>query len=146
MDNIFEQKRLLSLKIKIARLKIGKKLLLGEITLDDLVGLYQNKNNYGLEQVTTKKEKQLQEIFNCPFLLCDQDCLDWSFKKELPKILSIRYGAELGELRYCYTAGYITKEEYKEQRDLIKYSYYYTSEEGQYILRSGHMKNISEKK
>ena len=84
----------------------------------------------------------LQEIFNAPFLLCDQPMLSLSFKKLLPSILGARYAHEVEELKQMRQLGYITKDELKEQRDLLKYSYYYTSEEGSYILRRGHVKNV----
>ena len=147
MNSIFRKKQLLLLKVQSVRLKLGQNIFDGNITVDDIVWLYQKNNNFGLEEVSTEKEKLLQEIFNCPFLLCDQDFLDPSIKEKLPEILRSRYSAEIQELKYFYNNGDITKEEYQEQRDLIKYSYYYTSEEGQYILRRGHnIKNAVEKK
>lgn len=142
MDNTFRERKLLLLKIQSGRLKLREDLACGTITTEDIIWLSKRDCGYGLEKVTTEKEKLLQEIYNSPFLLCDQDNLDLRIKTLLPYILENRYKTEIEELKYFYSSGFITKEELKAKRDLIKYSYYYTSEDGQYILRRGHVKTL----
>lgn len=144
MEDKFSERRIIALKVESARLRIGEKLSVGTITTEDLVWLLKQGSDYGLVKVSTAKEKLLQEIFNAPFLLCDQDMLDLNLKKLLPAILRSRYTTEVDELTHMRNSGLISKEELKEKRNLLKYCYYYTSEEGQHILRREHVKNVKD--
>lgn len=144
MEDIFKERRLMALKIQSARLRVERELSEGTITTEDLVCLVNQSSDYGIAKVSTTKEKLLQELFNSPFLLCDQDMLDWDVKQILPNILRSRYSMEMKELKQLCKLGFITKEELKRKGDLVRYCYYYTSEEGQYILRRGHVKNVKD--
>ena len=141
MKDKFKERKIAALRIDAARLRIGKELEGNLIGTDDLIGLLIQSNDFGLIPVVSIKEKVLQEIFNAPFLLCDQAVLDVEVKKLLPDILANRYRQEIEELKYYRSLGYMTREEANEQLEFIKFCYYYTSEEGQYILRRGHIKN-----
>ena len=142
MEDKYTERKLISLKVASARIKVAEEIRRGIITEEDLVWLINQDSCFGLEKKLTAKQKLLQEIFNSPFLLCDQPALSLNFKKLLPSILGARYTHEVEELKQMRNLGYITKEELKEQREELKFSYYYTSEEGSYILRRGHVKNV----
>ena len=142
MENKYTERKLISLKVAAARIKVAGEIERGTITEKDLVWLMNQDSNFGLEKELNAKQKLLQEIFNSPFLLCDQPALSLTLKKLLPSILGVRYSHEVEELKQMRNLGYISKEELKEKRDLLKFSYYYTSEEGSYILRRGHVKNV----
>jgi len=141
MENKYIERRLLALRIQSARLRFSEEIANDEITTEDIVWLLKQNSSFGTEQVSDSKQKILREIFNSPFLLCDQPQLDTSIRELLPNILETRYVQEVEELKQMRNLGYIDKEEEKGQKQLLKFCYYYTSEEGQYILRRKHVKN-----
>jgi len=144
MEDKFKQRKITALKIQTARLRLGGEFERKTITTDDLAWLLRQNSDFGLVEVSSSKEKVLQEIFNAPFLLCDQVALDLEIKKLLPSILGVRYHQEVEELKYLRSLGDMSKEEVKEQIDFLKFCYYYTSEEGQQILRRGHVKSVTD--
>ena len=79
----------------------------------------------------------LRQIVGSPFVLCDQERLSLDVKKMLPIILRIRCKDEMEELQKMKELGFINDEEFKEEREMIKFSYYLSSEDGRQILKTG---------
>lgn len=144
MKTIFNKKRNMGLKIQAARLRIGVELTRGTISNEDLISLLDENINFGLGKSLTREEKLLQEIYNCPFLLCDQPCLDLSVKEVLLTLLQKRYNVEVQELKDQRSHGHLTKEQVQEARDMLKYCYFYTSQDGEQILRRGSVKTLKD--
>lgn len=136
----FDKKRIVGLKIQAARLRIRVELSNGTFSNEDLMSLLQQHVNFGVDKNLTYEEKLLQEIYNCPFLLCDQPSLDESIREVLPTLLQNRYNIEVQELKNQRSLGYLTKEQLQEEREMLKYCYFYTSQEGEQILRRGYVK------
>ena len=145
-------KKLLERQINLTR--INKKrnelelaLQTGLILEEDIIDLIKKDTNYGVKVHNISgnpKEAMLKNIFNCPFLLCDQDMLSPEFKKLLPCFLSARYEAEKDILRLYFEQTFLDEDEYKEELENLKFFYYESSNDGKSILETGHV--IFEKK
>ena len=130
------------LEIEKQRILIGYSLYSNEITDDDIMGLINVDKNYGLSKSNSYKEKLLKTIYNSPFLLCDQPNLGINAKKILPAFLFIIYNAQIEELKYYYEQGQYSKKEFEEEKDLIEFMYYKSSNDGRQILKTGHVENV----
>ena len=135
MEDKYREKEFAAFAIKLSRGKVGQALSSGIITNADLVWLIKQNASFGITPVATKKHRLLQEIFNAPFLLCDQPSLDGSIKSLLPSMLVARYSHEVDELKCMQEIGYIDKQEEETEIEMLRYVYYETSEEGKAILQ-----------
>ena len=75
MGRLTNSKKEKLIRIEAARYVLGRNLENGLITEEDIFLLASKKINYGIKSGSKKysyKEAVLKDIFNCPFLLCDQ--------------------------------------------------------------------------
>lgn len=133
-------------KIEIARLNIKKYLEDDVITIEDIISLSNINKNYGvlLNRKSDCKTTILRHIYNCPFLLCDQESASMEIKQILPLFLQYRYDMEIKELENLYEQGDMDQEEYYKQKAMINFCYYNSSREGKEILKFGHIQNIAD--
>lgn len=134
MGDKFRGRQIIALRIQENRLKISEQIEGKIITIDDLIWVFKQNRDFGLKKLVCPKEKMLQEIFNAPFLLCDQSILNSETKKILFSFLEERYQQEIEELNCLCYLGYLTLNEKQEKIELLKYCYYHTSEDGKCIL------------
>ena len=95
--------------------------------------------NYGLKKGNKQNYKSsiLKDIYNCPFLLCDQENLSVDIKKLLPVFLNTRYQIEKDMLDFYYSECYFTEEEYNKEIDELDFVYYKSSNDGKKIQKTG---------
>lgn len=144
-----DKKKINLVRIEAARQALNIYIENGFITEEDILHLLTVKSDYGFkykDKVQTYKKCILRDIFNSPFILCDQDSLSLNVKQLLPIILKSRYDKEIDELKYMLENGYINKEEYIEEEKLLKYNYYGSSKDGKSILKKGHVDNLLDNK
>lgn len=144
MGRKVSEKTLMLLRIERARIELNADLYNGLVTEADIYELFNCGLEFGLSKSNDIKIKRLKEIFNCPFLLCDQDILSFNMKKLLPMILKSRYTTEVEELYKLYEDGLMSPEELLNRKELIKFAFYNTSKEGKYILKNGHVKQVKD--
>lgn len=140
--NLTEKKKNILRRIEVGRCELSQQVKSGFIKEIDLLGLLTVEADFGLKESTKEepyKLKVLRNIFNSPFLLCDQECLSPDIKQILPILLRNRFEMEMEELTYMFDDGLINSEEYLEQEELNKFCYYYSSEEGKSILENDHV-------
>lgn len=144
MGKLSNAKRMLYLKIERARIALREEMNNNVITEADILKLIYKDSNYGIMSTQTKnrKESLLKDIFNCPFLLCDQPMLDITLKKMLPYFLSARYETEKEILTYQFKNGDISEEEYKVGLDELEFCFYKSSDDGKNILKTGHVCDV----
>lgn len=143
--NLTETKKIKLLEIEKARILLNIELENGVITEKDLINLLSEKADYGFiksNEFNSYKRRVLKDIFNSPFILCDQKNLSIRVKKLLPIFLNCRYSMEKDYLNYMYNECYISKEEYELEKKLIKFYYFQSSEDGKSILKTGHVNNV----
>jgi len=121
-------------KIKIERKKLEAYLQNGFITEDDIINIMEANSYYGVKATKNYKKEILKNVFNCPFLLCDQKNISENIKELLPNFLQSRYDMEISELEFMYDNADITQEEYDIQKTLIDFCYYESSDDGRKIL------------
>ena len=138
------EKRVKLAQIEFARLTIKKYLDDEFITEEEIFSLTDVGNNYGvlLNKKSDCKSTILRNIYNCPFLLCDQDSVSLEIKKILPLFLDYRYKMEIRELDNLYDQGDMDQEEYYKQKAMINFCYYNSSKEGKEIIKLGHVKSV----
>lgn len=145
MGRLTNSKKIKLLKLEKARLQLSADLKNGLITEEDLIKLGTKDVNYGFKYGNINyKLSVLKSILNCPSVLCDQDSLSIEFKKILPLFLDARYKIEQDELKYQYSEGYISKEEYEKELDELEFVYYKSSEDGKSILKTGHVLDVKD--
>ena len=142
MNNLETRKLETLERINKARIKLDQELKCGLITDSDIFSLLKRDKNYSLERVKNYKDFLLKQIICSPFVLCDQSRLSINLKKILPIMLEIRSKDEIEELEKMQELGFINDEEFKEEKEMIKFTYYLSSEDGREILRTGHVKNV----
>lgn len=140
MDDKNAERKIIFQKVAFARLNLAEEIKRGVITEEDIIGLMSQDCSFGLEKQLKFKKKLLGEIFNSPFLLCDQPYLSEKIKKLLPTILRTRYEFEIEELYYLEGAGYISTDELIDKKAMLKFCYYETSIEASEIFHSGYVK------
>jgi len=141
MGRLTNSKKIKLLRIEKARLELSVNLKNGFIKEEDIILLSDKNINYGFgnsKAKTSYKQYVLRSIFNCPFILCDQDSLSLNIKRILPFFLASRYKTEKEELEYQYEEGYISKEKYEKELDELEFVYYKSSNDGKSILKTGH--------
>lgn len=144
-----DKKKINLVRIESARHSLNTYFENGFITEEDILHLLKVKSDYGFKYKDRKQSYKLnvlRDIFNSPFILCDQDNLSLNIKQLLPLILKSRYDREIDELKYMLENGYINKEEYIEEEKLLKYNYYGSSKDGKSILKNGHVDNLLDNK
>lgn len=145
MSILTNSKKIKLLRIEKARLELAVSLKNNLITEEDIISLGHKNINYGFKcEKTNYKQAILRNIFNCPFVLCDQDNLSLCVKKILPIFLDSRYKIEQDELKYQYEEGYISKEEYEKELDELLFVYYKSSNDGKNILKTGHVSEVKD--
>ncbi len=144
MNNLDMRKEKTLEKINKARIILDQALECGLITASDIFNLLKKDKNYSLDRTKNYKELLLKQIVGSPFVLCDQDRLSLSLKKLLPIILKIRCEDEIGELEKMQELGFINAAEFKEEKEMVKFVYYLSSEDGRQILKNGHVKNVKD--
>ena len=145
MDNLDIKREEALERINKARIMLDQELEYGLITDSDILGLFKKDKNYSLNKARNYKELLLRQIICSPFVLCDQDRLSLDLKKLLPMILKIRSKDEIEELEKIHKLGFINAEELKEEKEMVKFIYYLSSEEGRQILKNGKVKNVKSK-
>lgn len=146
MGRLTNEKKSKLLKIETERTILSMHLENNFIEEGDLINLLKVNYDYGfpnLNQKNSYKLKILRNIFNCPFLLCDQKNLSIEMKKVLPIFLGCRYAMEKEELESQYKLGYLNKEELEKELDMLDFCYYKSSFDGKNILKEGHVKDVS---
>ena len=140
MINILErEKKLIRINEKRKELALG--LQTGLITEEDIISLLTKDINYGVRTVNVArnpKKSMLKNIFNCPFLLCDQDGLSIEIKQLLPYFLSARYQNEKDVLKIYLEQTFLDENEYNKELENLKFFYYESSNDGKNILETGH--------
>ena len=139
MKKILERQRNL-IRINEKRRELALDLQNGLITEQDIINLLKKDVNYGIRMVSSQKNAKsamLKNIFNCPFLLCDQDMLSIEFKQLLPYFLISRYETEKETLRVYLEQTFISEDEYNEELENLKFFYYESSNDGKCILETG---------
>ena len=140
-----EEKKLKLIEIERARYMLDIELVNELILEEDILHLLSVKSDYGFkykDKIHNYKSSVLRNIFNCPFILCDQEYLSLEIKQVIPILLARRYNMEINELNNLFKEGYITKEEYLIELELIKFCYYESSNDGKSILNKGYIENI----
>lgn len=143
--NLTEIKKIKLLQIEKARILLNIELENGVITEKDLINLLSERADYGFikkDEFNSYKKRILKDIFNSPFLLCDQENISIRVKKLLPIFLKCRYDMEIDQLNYMYNECYINEEEFEKEKKLIKFYYYQSSTDGKSILKTGHVNNV----
>lgn len=146
MRKLLERQKNL-IKINQKRKELALNLETGLITEGDIIDLLKKDINYGVRIYNVSgdpKKAMLKNIFNCPFLLCDQDKLSVEIKQLLPYFLSSRYETEKDVLRIYYEQAFIDENEYNEELENLKFFYYESSNDGKSILENGQV--VFEKK
>lgn len=146
MRKLLERQKNL-IKINQKRKELALNLETGLITEGDIIDLLKKDINYGVRIYNVSgdpKKAMLKNIFNCPFLLCDQDKLSVEIKQLLPYFLSSRYETEKDALRIYYEQAFIDENEYNEELENLKFFYYESSNDGKSILENGQV--VFEKK
>lgn len=127
--------------IEKVKTELSKYLEASIITEKDIFCLLKKDMNFGvryLDSSNNPKEKMLKNIFNCPFLLCDQKLISNDIKELLPYFLRARYETEKETLRVYFEQSFIDENEYKEELENLKFFYYESSNDGRCILETGH--------
>lgn len=147
MSRLTNSKKIKLLSIEKARLQLSVDLKNGLIKEEDIILLGYKSINYGFKcGKSSYKQSVLRNIFNSPFVLCDQDSLSLNIKKILPVFLEARYKTEQEELKYQYEQCYISKEEYEKELDELEFVYYKSSLDGKNILKTGHVSDVKDNK
>ena len=130
----------LQLKIDKQRYYLEELLKSGKIDEKMLVNLMNQDSSFGVpysgEKLTLEKEA-LREIYNAPFLLCDQEYLSDNIKKLLPIFLDNFYKRNREGFKKQYDDGDITGNEYARRVKLLKYITYESSGDGKNIKMNG---------
>ena len=128
-------KKLVLKNLQKERNEISRLLESGELTKTQLLTLFSFPSEYGLNpNVGSYGSKVKKEIYNSPFLLCDQEHLNPKVRGPLEVFLNDRYVQELEELSCLFNDSQIGVDEYLEQCDFMKFCYYESSSDGQKIL------------
>lgn len=149
MEYLTNEKRTNLLKIQHSKLVLSNDLGNNLISSDEIYNLFSKTSDYGIINDNfdkSYKDKILKLIYNCPFLLCDQECLDEKIKKVLPIFLDFRYNTELMELNKLLELKDISIKEYITSKDILEFCYYKTSEEGKDILKKEKTKCLTKNK
>lgn len=148
MNKLNNEKKISLLKIQKARLILDADLRNGLITEKDIIGLLKVDSDYGLTKQgkLSYKESALKQIYNCPFLLCDQVHLSCRVISILPIFLNIRYDMELDELDELLETEQISFDEYMDAKEMLKFCYYESSAEGKEIKDNRHSRSVRSKK
>lgn len=144
MEDLELRKELELEKIQKARQIMNQSLECGLITTNDIFNLLKKDKNYAFIKTKNYKELLLKQIIMSPFVLCDQEKLDIEVKKILPMMLQSRCQDEIEELEMMQELGYISEKELKQEKQMMKFVYYLSSEEGRQILKCGHAKNVKD--
>lgn len=148
MGRLTNSKKEKLIRIETARYELDKHLETGFIKEEDIMYLASRDINFGLKTVCKKynyKASVLKDIFNSPFILCDQERLSDNLKSLLPLFLNSRYQTEKEMLDFYLKEAYITKEEYDKELDELDFVFYKSSNEGKIIQKTGKLSNTSKK-
>lgn len=140
MGRLTNDKKIKLLRIEKSRAILANELKIGLIKEEDILNLLKCDVDYGLRKKGEKlnyKQSLLKDIFNCPFLLCDQTILSLDIKKILPLFINTRYDIEKKSIEDYYKSGYINKEEYEKEIDELNFCFYNSSNDGKSILKTG---------
>jgi len=149
MEYLTNEKKKNLLKIQHSKSILNNDLENNLISDDEIYNLFNKPSDYGITNDNfdmSYKDKILKLIYNCPFLLCDQECLDEKIKKVLPLFLDFRYNTELMELNKLLELKDISIKEYITSKDILEFCYYKTSEEGKDILKKEKTKCLTKNK
>lgn len=148
MNKLNNEKKINLLKIEKARVILDADLRNGLITEKDIVGLLKVDSDYGhtKQGKLSYKESALKQIYNCPFLLCDQVHLSCRVSSILPIFLNIRYDMELDELDELLETEQISFDEYMDAKEMLKFCYYWSSKEGKEIMENRNTKSKNKKR
>lgn len=143
MANLNKEKHMTLLKIERAKAMLDCDIKNNLINEEEIYELFKNDSNFGVSNPKAKDNKltSLIQIYNCPFLLFDQN-LSLELKKELIIFAKKRYEMELNELDRLFSLDYISQEEYIYDKEMIKFCYYKSSKEGKSILNKSQCKKL----
>ena len=142
---MLETKENLLKRIQLLRFKLNKEIENGLISEDDIISVIKGNINYIFckdKKVQSYKQKVLKDIYNCPFLLCDQNNVSLKIKKLLSLFLNMRYLKEIEEIEYLLKSSYINNKEYEELISITKFTYFESSIDGKNILENGQADNV----
>lgn len=142
---MLETKENLLKKIQLLRFKLNKELENGLVSEDDIIFLMNNNKGYIYcknKELQSYKQKVLKDIYNCPFLLCDQNNVSLKIKKLLPLFLHMRYLKEIEEIEFLLKSSYINNKEYEELIKITRFTYFESSIDGKNILENGQVDNV----
>ncbi len=142
MNNLDIRKEEVLDRINDARMMLDQALECGLITESDIFNLLRKDKNCFLDKTKGYKNLLLKQIIGSPFILCDQNRLSLNLKKLLPTILKIRCQDEVEELEKMQKLGLINDKELKNEKEMINFIYYLSSEDGRQIIKNGHVKNV----
>ena len=127
------------------RYKLEQILQKNIITDDDIFSLLRKNALYGFIKPKNKdiKDYWLKQIFNAPYLLCDQNVSD-NVKKILPLLLEKIFIYNKEDLDNKYKNKYITKQEYLNSIEFLNQVFYNSSEDGKSIINTGFALGISD--
>lgn len=147
MKKINNEKKTRLLKIEKARIVLELDLENGLIKEKDILELLKAYSDYGClkPKKLGYRESVLKQIYNCPFLLCDQKYLSSRVKSILPVFLNVRYNMELNELDLFLEQGELSYDEYLDEKEMLKFCYYGSSIEGKEIRNNGHSRSAYSK-
>lgn len=126
--------------IELKRLELSRYLECGFISEEEIVNLTKQDANYGVRTsdiAKNPKKAMLKNIFNCPFLLCDQKYLSDDMKMLLPHLLKNRFSIELDNLKVYLEQGFIDENEYQDMIEELMFFYYESTTDGKSILENG---------
>ena len=131
---------ILQLKIDKQRYYLDMLLESGKINEKMLVNLMMKDSFFGIPhsgEELTLEEQALREIYNAPYLLCDQEHLSDNVKKLLPIFLESFYKRNREDLKRSYEEGDMTGNEYASVVKKLRYATYESSEDGKCIKQNG---------
>lgn len=144
METLYKDEKIKLLQIKKAKIALGIDLENGLITENEILNLFNYDHNYSITNQKTfdYKKSILKQIYNCPFLLCDQEKLSFKVKTELISFLKNRYEMELNELDKLLELEYLSYDEYLYEKKMLKFCYYKSSEDGEKNLNKEYNKKL----
>jgi hypothetical protein len=142
MKNLTREVQQKLFNVEKKRIELSRMMELGMITDEDILNLIKLDVNYGLRINRTEdnpKKLMLKNIFNCPFLLCDQKNLSNNIKMVLPYLLNARYNVEKNNLKIYLEQNLIDDVEYENTMDELNFFYYESTHDGKSILENNYV-------
>ena len=144
MENLTKNRQENLNRLSKVRKQVSDALQSGLLTDADIINIVGKDANYGIRNISAHqnlKGMMLKNIFNCPFLLCDQEYLSAQIKELLPHLLKARYNTEKDTLNCYLEQCFIDESEYKQELEDLEFYFYKSSNDGINIIETGHVAN-----